>query len=256
MKLTKKMLAVVMALGMIVCMAAFAFAANGTYSLDVTRPNDNTVVATLNARNMIGLSSGKAVVTYEGLVLDHVSNGIQAKAVNDAAGNAYDATVNAKETGKIQYGFTFLESLWTADQFAAASPDDQVLKIDTEMFDLASFTFKIDEKAEKYKIAIVVESKNGDEDNEKFEYVWEDEKKQPETTTCNPCDPGCEPTTRCCCPAGTCPETTTCSCGTCNCQHTPKTDGGQDTGDNGILAVMAGVMALAGAAVVVTRKRK
>ena len=35
-----------------------------------------------------------------------------------------------------------------------------------------------------------------------------------------------------------------------------KTDGGKKTGDNGVLAVLAGVVALAGAAFVVTRKRK
>jgi LPXTG-motif cell wall-anchored protein len=37
---------------------------------------------------------------------------------------------------------------------------------------------------------------------------------------------------------------------------TPKTDGGKNTGDNSVLAIMAGVIALAGAAYVATKKRK
>lgn len=264
MRMTKKVLAVIMALGMVVCMAAFAFAAkSGTYSLDVARPNDDTVVATLNARDYIGLSSGKVTVNYEGLILDHVSEGVQAKAVNDAKGNKFNALVNDKETGRILYAFTFLEELWTADKFAAASKSDQDLIIDTAMFDLAVFCFKIDENAEEYKISITVDSKNDDVDNPQFKDEWK-AVKEPETTTApapvetTTCIP-CETTTNCCCPGNQpCQETTTCG-GTCCCQNTnpPKTDdGGHETGDNSILAVVAGVLVLAGAAVAVTKKRK
>ena len=267
MKLTKKVLAVVMALGLIVCMAAFAFAAEAnTYSLDVAKSEDGKVfIATLNAHDYIGLSSGKVVVTYEGLDLDHFSPGVQTEAVKKAEGNNFDYQINMKKAGEIIYGFVFTENLWTAEQFAAAAPEDETLVVDTANFDLASFTFKAKDKAPAYKIVIDVYSKNGDVDNAPFhdEYVVPVE---PESTTANPsepttghCCPGnqpCENTTRCCCPGNKPCETTTCNCGTCNCPHAPKTDGGQDTGDNGILAVMAGVIALAGAAVVVTRKRK
>ena len=270
MKNAKKVLAVMMALGLMMCMAAVAFAQGGTYSLDVIRSEDEkTVVATLTAHDYIGLSSGKVVVNYEGLTLDHVSTGIQAKAVNNAENNSFTFELNKKETGRIVYGFVFQESLWTADQFAAAGTEEEPLVINTENFDLVSFYFKVKDKVPYYKVAIDVVSKNEDVDNPEFkdEYIVPLETET--TTACpnpGPCNP-CQPTNPCnpcrpnpcnpCQPGTTCEAWTNCCCQVKPCQHTPKMDdGGKDTGDNSILAVMAGVMVLAGAAVVVTKKRK
>lgn len=49
---------------------------------------------------------------------------------------------------------------------------------------------------------------------------------------------------------------TSTSTGTKTTSASVKTDGGKKTGDNGVLAIIAGVVALAGAAFVVTKKRK
>ena len=276
----KKLLAVMMAFGMIVCMAAIAFAADEPhFTMDVIKSEDGkTLVATLMAHDYIGLNSGKVVVTYEGLTLDHIATGAQAKAVNDTVDNRFELLPNSKQAGKIICGFTFLESLWTAEQFAANAAEDKTVEINTKDFDLFSVYFKVDEDAAASKIAIDVTSKSVDasdkkqsSDNPEFkdDYILV---KEGETTT-EPCSTPlpCETTTDCCCPdksscettecccpdKSACKETTTnCCCGQPTNSNPPKTDGGRDTGDNGMVAIMAGVMALAGAAFVVTKKRK
>ena len=266
MKLTKKVLTVIMALGMIVCMASFAFALDGDphFTMDVVKSEDGkTVVVTLTAHDYIGLNSGKVEVGYEGLTVDHIVIGKQAKAVKDADGNSFDLMVNSEKAGRVICGFTFLESLWTAEKFAANAPEDKPLNIDTKNFDLVSIYFKVPENVPSSKVTMVVNSKSVDETNAKKSVdnpVFRDEYiivNEVETTTGTTPTYPCEPTTDCCCPGNTpCPTTcpTTCCCQPCT--NAPKTDGGQSTGDNSILAIMAGVIALAGAAVVVTKKRK
>ena len=266
MKLAKKVLAVMMALGMIVSLAAFAFALDGDphYTMDVVKSEDGkTVVVTLTAHDYIGLNSGKADVTYEGLTLDHIVTGTQAKAVNDTEDNKFELIVNTEKAGRVIGGFTFLESLWTAEEFAANAREGETVNINTKDFDLFSMYFKVVDNAPSGKVSVVVNSKSVDAndvtkstDNPVFrdEYILVNEVET--TTGTNPVNP-CEPTTDCCCPGRPCQTTcpTTCCCNT-PCNNTPKTDGGKNTGDNSILAVMAGVIALAGAAVVVTKKRK
>lgn len=265
MKLTKKVLAIVMALGMIFCMAAVAFALDGPhYTMDVVKAEDGkTVVVTLTAHDYIGLNSGKVEVGYEGLTLDHIVTGTQAKAVNDTEDNSFQLLINSEKAGRVICGFTFLESLWTTEEFAANAAEDKPLNIDTKNFDLVSIYFKVPENVPSSKVTMVVNSKSVDEadatksvDNPNFrdEYILVNEVET--TTGTTPVNP-CEPTTDCCCPGRPCQTTcpTTCCCNT-PCNNTPKTDGGKNTGDNSILAVMAGVIALAGAAVVVTKKRK
>ena len=266
MKLAKKVLAVMMALGMIVSLAAFAFALDGDphYTMDVVKSEDGkTVVVTLVAHDYIGLNSGKFEFGYEGLTLDHLENGTQANAVNDTKSNKFEQILNPEKAGRVIGGFTFLESLWTAEEFAADAKEDRTVNINTKDFDLVSLYFKVNEKTPSSKVTLVVNSKSVDPndatasvDNPVFrdEYIIVNEVET--TTGTNPVNP-CEPTTDCCCPGRPCQTTcpTTCCCNT-PCNNTPKTDGGKNTGDNSILAVMAGVIVLAGAAVVVTKKRK
>ena len=107
MRLLTIALAVVMALGLIACMSAMAFAANaGSYSFDVSKSEDGkTLYATLYAHDYIGLASGTVTVTYSGVKFDHASTGAEAKAVNDSLDNSFTADVNNTQAGKVIYGF-------------------------------------------------------------------------------------------------------------------------------------------------------
>lgn len=258
MKLAKKVLAVVMALGLIAVMSAMAFAADaGSYSFDVTKSEDgDTLYATLYAHDYIGLASGTVTVTYSGVKFDHASTGTQAKAVNDSLDNSFTADVNNTQAGKVIYGFYFKENLWDASTFYE-NGDGAPLVIDTDNFDIVTFTFKGAKDAASYEISVNVSSKSVDGDNAPFadtctgtnevapnpvkvvdtipgtEDKKDDEKK---------CDDKKADDKAC--------DTKTAS------TKTVKTDGGKNTGDNGVIAVVAGVIALAGAAFVVTKKRK
>ena len=259
MKTAKKLLAVILALGLVVCLSAMAFAAEpGTFSLDVKRSADGkSLVATLYAHEYTGLTSGKATVTYSGVKLDKVETGAQAKALENNDVNGFTFEKNLKNAGTAICGFHFKEAMWDAATFTEKCSGEEPLVIDTENFEIAVFYFTVDEAAEVNDITVNLTSKSGDVSNDPFtanyhatvEVVTTPETTTactPETTTCpctRPCQRQCEETT-CCCQKP--------------CNHTcPKTDdGGKDTGDSNVIAVMAGVIALAGAALIVTKKRK
>ncbi|MBQ6065432.1 MAG: LPXTG cell wall anchor domain-containing protein [Clostridia bacterium] len=266
MKTAKKLLAVVLALGLVVCLSAMAFAAEpGTFSLDVKRSADGkTLVATLYAHEYTGLTSGKATVTYSGVKLDKVETGVQAKALENNDVNGFTFEKNLKTPGTAICGFHFKEAMWDAATFTEKASGDEPLVIDTENFDIAVFYFTVDETAAVNDITVDLTSKSGDVKNDPFTgnyHATVEVVTTPETTTapCNPCGPGTTCPGNNTCPGRPCQnacESTTCCCQQ-PCQHRcVKTDGGKETGDNNVIAVMAGVIALAGAAVIVTRKRK
>ena len=260
MKLAKKVLAVVMALGLIACMSAMAFATDaGSYGVYYAKSEDGkTLTATVYAYNYVGLTSGTIDLTYSGgAKFDHATMGAEAKAVNDTADNGFYADINNTGAGEVIYGFYFKEMMWDANTFAENGVDCEKLYIDVAAFDIVTFTFKLDGSA--YEINVVITSKSFDGDNSKFvdtntgaadtaHDVVPVVSEMPVVTPAaddKKCDdkkaddkaPACDDAAKT--PA-----------------KTVKTDGGKNTGDNGVIAVMAGVIALAGAAFVVTKKRK
>lgn len=299
MKTAKKLLAVVLAFGLVACLSALAFAAEpGTFSLDATKSADGrTLVATLYAHEYTGLTSGKVTLTYSGAKLESVTEGVQAKDVNKSGNSAYTFDYNADNPGKVICAYHFREPLMDAAGFAS-NKEGTPVTIDTANLDLVIFRFKVDENAAASNISVSMTSKNTNQDNPLFtadlsipvEIIPETTEPAPteqpttspaptdpttsvnptnnnptnnqgETTTCRCRNNPCETTTGCCCKNKPC-ETTAGSCCRCHqkvccCKSTSvKTDGGKDTGDNNVIAVVACVIALAGAAVVVTKKRK
>lgn len=258
MKTAKKLLAVILALGLVVCLSAMAFAAEpGTFSMDVKRSADGkTLVATLYAHEYTGLTSGKAVVSYSGVKLDKVVAGEQAKALkdNDVNGFTFDCNPNPQTPNTANCGFYFKEAMWDAATFTEKCSGDEPLVINTADFDIAAFYFTVDEAASVNEITINLTSKSGDVDNDPFTATYRatvEVVTTPETTTdpCTTC-----PCTRPC--QRQCEETTCCCQQPCQHRYVKTDDGGKETGDNNVLTVVAGVIALAGAAVIVTKKRK
>ena len=256
MKLAKKALAVIMALGLIACMAAMAFATDvGSYSVYYAKSEDGkTLTATVYAHSYFGLCSGSVNVKYSGgEKYDHYTAGVQAKKVaNDADGFSWDN--NGTVAGEVIYGFYFTEQLWDRDTYA----NEMNATINVQDFDLVTFTFLLDGSA--YEIDVTVTSKSVDGNNSVF-YDTNTGAAQPANTTtpikdtipvpaANPCDPNPDPKAPCnpdpapCAPEKTAPA------------KPVKTDGGKDTGDNSVIALTAGVIALGAVAFVVTKKRK
>ncbi len=256
MKLAKKVLAIVMALGLIACMAAMAFATDGSYYLGSVTSNDGKVLkVTLYASNAIGLSSGKITVNYKGVAFDYADEGAQAALADTAKGNSFTFDVNDTTAGKVIFGFYFKENLWDAGTFKAAG-QGAPLDINVGAFDLATFTFNVVDA--DYSVSVVYEGKDIYGGADYFEDAVVKANTTPEVTTIKEVSeiptgsnaapapaPAGEPAP---CDANSAPAAPAC--------NNVKTDGGKNTGDNGVIAVMAGVIALAGAAFVVTKKRK
>ena len=292
MKLAKKVLAIVMALGLIACMSAMAFAADGgSYSVNYAKSEDGkTLTATVYAQNYSGLTSGSIDVTYSGgAAFNRVATGAAAKAVNDSEDNSFTSDYNANKAGEVIYGFYF----------------KQQLDNDAD-FDIVAFSFDLDGSA--YEINVGIDSKSLDGDNSYFSDTNTgagDEKQTPvpntpefptkpvkndegkktdgfdfgkktdgfdfgkktdgwKKTDCFKADPKADckadPKVDCkakvpCAPKMDCAPKTECAPKT-TCKAVVKTDCGKNTGDNGVLAVTAGVIALAAVAFVVTKKRK
>ena len=243
MKLAKKVLAVVMALGLIACMSAMALA-SGYYSASKSMADDDTLIVTVYANDYIGLTADKIVVAYKGLTFDHAAVGADAKKVNDTRDNGFFSDVNNKDSnGNVVFGFYFKENLWDANTFYENGEEAPVV-INADHFELVSFYFTGVKASKGYEIYV-----NGDlvvgevapaAAPEKVDSIPTDGGDSKAPINPNP-EQGKAPAAKDSCDAPA---------------KTVKTDGGKNTGDNGVIAVMAGVIALAGAAFVVTKKRK
>ena len=269
MKLTKKVLAIVMALGLVVCMAAMAFAADeGKYTVELVKKG-NEVTATIYAENFTGLTSGTVTLFTKNLKHKNSAKGADALLCDKVSGNTFSAECNTKTADKYIYGFYFADNLWTAEKFAEKSVEEPV-KVNSDKFQLAVVKFELIDAAAEFEATAEADAKFIDGKNSSaVEVKVLPELPADETTTAataetTTCSGDCTTTEKC-----TCQDTTNCTCPcqdttdcTCTCQETTtsgvKTDGGKDkeTGDNGVLAVMTGVIALAGAAFVATKKRK
>ena len=259
MKLAKKVLAVVMALGLIACMSAMAFATSGSYfATCTTADKGETARVTFYASNALGLASGKVTVKYDpaGVMFSYGNAGAQAKAVQDAIGNgfSYDINDTASGSGSVVFGFFFTDNLWDAPTFAERGE----VEIDDANFDIAVLNFKVldaananvtisfDGKdvfggADTFTQVVNLGTATPRDDTKKVDSIPEasktEEKKDDQGKPAEEAAPA---------------EAAKTNTGA----KTVKTDGGKNTGDNGVIAVVAGVIALAGAAFVVTKKRK
>lgn len=280
MKLAKKVLAIVMALGLIACMSAMAFASN-SFSVEAYKTNgDKQLKVTVYADGYVGLASGTVNVTYSGATFSYADEGEQASLVNSAKGNSFTGETNDTVPGKVTYGFFFKENLWDAGTFKAAGKDGP-LDINVAKFDIVTFVFDLPAKGEEYSVSVTVNGQDiyggsgsgagnfsdfvGGTFIEKESTTIKEVKEIPTNAKPEEKDeygrPIADATTEA---AATATDATTVAAAEdANAAKTNngakvavKTDGGKNTGDNGVIAVVAGVIALAGAAFVVTKKRK
>ncbi len=266
MKIAKKVLALVMAIAVIGCSAAMAFAApeNAKAALTVGEVVDGKFDVVLSLQNCLDFTAGDLVVGFDTDALEFVPfkekpDSMQCETLADAkeftnAGNTFSGMGNAKEVaGQVKFAFNFVESL-----------DAETWGVEVDMANVKLFkmTFKVldDSKGADLTLKGALKFVDGSE-------VAVDEKvvavKAPEATTAEPttAEPTtAEPTTA----EPTTAEPTTAEPTTEEAPSTPdeettakgETDKGPAAGDTGVLAIAAGVVALAGAAFVVSKKRK
>lgn len=249
MKIAKKVLAVVMAVAMIACLSAMAFAApeNAKVALTVSDVVDGKFTAVLSLQNCVDFTAGDIVIGYDNTALEFVPfnaklDSQQAETLDDAkaftnAGNTFSGMGNAKEVpGQIKFGFNFVESL-----------DAEAWGVAVDMADVKLFriTFKVLDTTKDTELTVTgtADFVEGEQlvVNDKIAVATKVVEVPSETTTAEETTTEAAETTTQCSPAD---ETTT------------NKVVGPETGDTGVLAIAAGVVALAGAAFVVSKKRK
>lgn len=271
MKIAKKLFALVVVIAMIAGLSTVAFAA-GTYKFDISaaKDGDDYVKVTLTAKDAIGFKSGTVVLKYDADVLEYDSTeyGKDAAEVNNkvkAEENTFVGQPNGTEAGEVVYGFYFLDTLWSAKDFAAASKRDVTADVNASAFEAAVFYFKVLDKdavAANFTLtgsgdvapaAVTASVKLGDgKADETTTAADETTTAADETTTAadETTTAAGETTTK------TNNETTT----KANTETTTSANGntnvGPNTGDTGALAIAGAVCALAAAAFVVSKKRK
>ena len=221
MKIAKKVLAVVIALAIVSCCAVMSFAAEDKVTLKASEIVDGKFKVEVIGKNYADLAAADWVVTYDAAVLN-CTNAVTGK--GDFAGLATDPALMAQASGQLMTAFNFgvdgEVKAGFAFQGTLGTADEAVLfTMDFVLEDAAAKNIEI--KLTGTDEATIV--------------INEEAPEAPSTEA--PQAPSTE--------APTAPST-----------EAGKDDGGANTGDTGALAIAAGVVALAGAAFVVSKKKR
>ena len=266
MKLAKKVFATVMAVAMIFALSAIAFAAAPTVSLVAGEVKDGQVKVSVYFDDAIGLKSWDINVKYDAAVLQFksISKGADAKQCDGLANNSFTSENNPGEAGVVKYSGYFKENLWTAEQFAAdaADPDEEPVNINAEHFHAATITFTVI-KADAASTDLTVEVTKGEGaditgGSAKIVIAGEQEPASSEEPSSSEEPTKEEPTKEE--PTKEEPTKDDASSETASVEEASKTPG-KDVGpktdaSNWMIGAAAAVAVLAGAAFVVSKKRK
>ena len=244
MKIAKKVLAVVMAVAMIAALSAMAFAADkATIALKASEPADGIITVTLAVKNGQDFATSQVEPEFDATALEFVpatkkADFAQCKDFLDmaAAGNQTLLQPNTTEAakGKIIVAFGFTEVL---DDLAGYGLDS-----DINDFNIATMKFKVLKNDVDASIAVKGQVTIGDKENAKTHDIAETYVVAKSTVT---------GTTKAADVA-----TTKAAEGEKTTKPANPNTGDQKTGDNMALAAAAGVVVLAGAAFIISKKRK
>lgn len=235
MKIAKKVLAVVMAVAMIAALSAMAFAADGAqFVLKAGEIADGYMPITIVLKNGVGSKAIKVDLEYDKNVFafDYDELAEDASALLNTKKNKDNVSaVNGEEAGKIQYGYAFATELLPAADFAKDAKPGKTVNVNSDEFAFTTLYFKVlDDKASASNIKI-----SADIDGVKLTDSASIKLKDEPVET-KPAE------------VATTVEATTKA-------SNPPT-GDKTTGDNMALAAAAGVVVLAGAAFIISKKRK
>ncbi len=236
MKIAKKVLAVVMAIAMVACLSAMAFATESSVSLKVGAVEDGKFKVEIVTSDA-DLQSANFVVKYEAATLKcaaaKIGTGLTTAILD---GNLIQSSNNNVD-GEVQIGLAFTNTLGQDAgvegevvlyymDFEVEDAEASKVTITLEADEVAADTAEVVLKEVEETTTVEVEETTTVEVEETTTKVDETTAKVEETTQCKPAE------------------------------STTNKVVGPETGDTGVLAIAAGVVALAGAAFVVSKKRK
>ena len=271
MKIAKKVLAIALAVGMIFCLTAMAFASSFGIAASEIKVNKKTgaqtVEVTVSIKDGVGTKTVDTELTYDADKLEFMKAAWAAStnAAYTQIGSSLLGDANGTEPGRVLPGYAFAEEIFDAETFEEKwwdSGAEEDPTFDPNNVEIYTITFKIKEGATGKALISTggasVEVVLTEEPAETTTAAPVDD----ETTTATPVDDETttaalddETTTV----APIADETTTAAEeSTTAAKVEPKNEAanGAATGDTAVVAVAASVCALAAAAFVVTKKRK
>ncbi len=291
MKLAKKVLAVLVAVMMLAGLTAMAFADQAKKTTAEETVSGTTVTVKLYFEDCVGMKSFKYEVTYDADVLEYVKvvNGADKKTSTDC-GDTYACagSEGAKEPGKVLYGGYFGTQLFSSEDWKDKGEDGEV-SINGEKFHVATFTFNVkEEKATEINFKVTADDGFGLSDakvtlfaaapTEPTEPTPSESEPTPSESEPTPSESEPTPSESEPTPSESEPAPSESEAAPSESEAAPSESeavsgepvpgsteaanggnggkGGPKTGDNMALAAAAAVVVLAGAAFVVSKKRK
>ena len=245
MKIAKKVLAVVMAVAMIAALSAMAFAADATpginAELGTSKKGEPIITVDVVAKNAEGLQTFDGKLVYDTNVLA-IKGNIKQGAIFGAYPDVFGATNGAntpvidgeKEPGNVVFGIMFAQQIYSNDKYNAAIEDNELENmpaIDTASVVMGTVTF-------------LIKDTNASSTALKFTTIDGKELASVNVTLKEEEKPAEKPV-----------EVATTAVEADTKASNPPT-GDKTTGDNMALAAAAGVVVLAGAAFIISKKRK
>ena len=223
MKIAKKVLAVVMSVAVIACFAAMSFAAEDKVTLKASEIVDGKLTVEAVATNYADLKAADWVVTYDAAAL---------KCTAAAAGTG-DFTKIATDPVLMAQASSLLITAFNTDEAGVVKAG-------------YAFTNELGTNDAAVIFTLTFEVLDADAKNVEIALTGADEAK----VVINEEAPSTEA------PSTEAPEAPSTEAPTAPSTEAGKDDGGANTGDTGALAIAAGVVALAGAAFVVSKKKR
>ena len=244
MKIAKKVLAVVMALAMIGALSVMALAADGQYVL-TKGEEDGYVTIAISLKNGAGATSDSFTVKYDKTVLkiaDPENDYLDGKDVEDMGnvnGNQIMGIPNFENEGEVVYGYVFSEDL-TQEHLKAKK--GKTVSIDPNDFEFLVLYFTV--VNDKADTTVTVTSDNFAGSSVAVKGAAEEPDSTP-VEPVKPDDPKDDPKDE---PKDEPKEEPS--------KAVNPNNGDKKTGDNMALAAAGAVVALAGVAFVISKKRK
>ncbi len=284
MKIAKKLLAAVVAVMLVLSLSVCAFAAQSAETGDIAIESDwtvgvkggkNYIIVKVYFTDAVDLKSWDLKLNYDADMFNFMSKGAgaDAKAVQsycESTANSFTDESNPNSDGEIKVGGYFKEVLWTAEQFLENSNFEGDCIVNDEKFEASIFYLEVEDMDafEKNGTTITI---SGGMTFAAAKEVSDSITKEGEATepSTEPTEPSTEPSTEPTeapatrpvedddddCRPGK-PGHDNCKPGKPACKPGKPNHNHPNTGDSAALAAAAGVVLLAGAAFVVSKKRK
>ncbi len=260
MKIAKKVLALVMALAMVFALSAMAFASGATYVLTSADNGNGVYTVTLSAKNAEGLETVDGIISYDADVLEikgAVSTGEFSTAYSEI-GESVMPAYNTNEAGKIDVGIAVANKILPDTEYKKlAEENDVTTNITTANLALCTVKFTVKDSTATSAKVTYKDNETGAtvETTVKFNASSSDKGVTPPTAA-DKADVATETATKTASKAAANNDSAAATNSVTPGSSGTSSNGNKSTGDNMALAIAAGVVVLAGAAFIFTKKRK